>query len=104
MVEAQRCREAADESRRYLTEKLGSDKSRLDGAEELAAELGHLPLALAQAAAVILDLRLDCRGYLTRFRARSVRSGSAAGAADRSRRASAATSRAWPSRICLPPR
>ncbi|MEV0831410.1 tetratricopeptide repeat protein [Nonomuraea rubra] len=34
------------------------------GAAELARELGHLPLALAQAAAVIVRLRLDYRGYL----------------------------------------
>ncbi|WP_239105333.1 NB-ARC domain-containing protein, partial [Microbispora rosea] len=36
----------------------------LDGAVELAVELGHLPLALAQAAAVIVRLRLGYAGYL----------------------------------------
>ncbi|MGV9383444.1 tetratricopeptide repeat protein [Nonomuraea sp. NPDC003707] len=35
-----------------------------DGAAELAEELGHLPLALAQAAAVIARLRLDYGAYL----------------------------------------
>ena len=39
------------------------------GAAELATELGHLPLALAQAAAVITRLRLDCTGYLELLRA-----------------------------------
>jgi tetratricopeptide (TPR) repeat protein len=38
------------------------------GARSLAAELGHLPLALAQAAAVIRDQRLDYATYLTRLR------------------------------------
>ncbi|MET8992843.1 tetratricopeptide repeat protein, partial [Nonomuraea wenchangensis] len=47
------------------------DRTRLDdpaGAAELAAELGHLPLALAQAAAVITRLRLDYGGYLRLLR------------------------------------
>ncbi|GAA1655883.1 hypothetical protein GCM10009733_061730 [Nonomuraea maheshkhaliensis] len=39
-----------------------------DGAAELAIELGHLPLALAQAAAVIARLRLDYAGYLDLLR------------------------------------
>ncbi|WP_327588172.1 tetratricopeptide repeat protein [Nonomuraea sp. NBC_00507] len=39
-----------------------------DGAAELAHELGHLPLALAQAAAVIVRLRLSCAGYLELLR------------------------------------
>ncbi|GIE94441.1 tetratricopeptide repeat protein [Paractinoplanes rishiriensis] len=42
---------------------------RLDGAADLATALGHLPLALAQAAAVILDRDLTCRTYLARLRA-----------------------------------
>jgi hypothetical protein len=55
------------ESIGYLTERLGR---QLDGAEELCRELGHLPLALAQAAAYIIDRRLDGAAYLTRFRTR----------------------------------
>jgi tetratricopeptide (TPR) repeat protein len=42
------------------------------GAAALAAELEYLPLALAQAAAVISALDLDCRTYLERLRALSV--------------------------------
>jgi tetratricopeptide (TPR) repeat protein len=37
-------------------------------AQALAAELGYLPLALAQAAAVIASQRLDCGTYLERLR------------------------------------
>jgi hypothetical protein len=43
------------------------------GARELAAELGLLPLALAQAAAVIAAQHLDYSAYLTRLRATPVR-------------------------------
>ncbi|WP_187414395.1 tetratricopeptide repeat protein [Nonomuraea sp. PA05] len=39
-----------------------------EGAAELARELGHLPLALAQAAAVIVRLRLSYAGYLELLR------------------------------------
>ncbi|MGW4791889.1 tetratricopeptide repeat protein, partial [Nonomuraea sp. NPDC004297] len=39
-----------------------------DGATNLATELGHLPLALAQAAAVIARLRLGYPGYLELLR------------------------------------
>jgi len=39
------------------------------GARELAGELGFLPLALAQAAAVIAAQHLDCTAYLARLRA-----------------------------------
>jgi NB-ARC domain/Tetratricopeptide repeat len=48
------------EAVRYLRERLGG---RTEGAAELAAELGHLPLALAQAAAYILDQDLTCAAY-----------------------------------------
>ena len=56
------------ESVRYLREKL--DGEGLDDYAELADELGHLPLALAEAAAYIQDLELDCADYLRRFRER----------------------------------
>ncbi|GGL04614.1 tetratricopeptide repeat protein [Mangrovihabitans endophyticus] len=59
-----------NDSLRYLREALGSDRQRLDGADQLALELGHLPLALAQAAAYVREQDLDCRGYLKRFRHR----------------------------------
>ncbi|GIG68933.1 tetratricopeptide repeat protein [Phytomonospora endophytica] len=52
----------------YLTARLGTD--RLTEGAELAAELGHLPLALGQAAAYILDRDLDCAAYRERFAAR----------------------------------
>ena len=42
------------------------------GARELAAEVGFLPLALAQAAAVIADQHLDYPTYLARLRATPV--------------------------------
>nr|WP_232234060.1 tetratricopeptide repeat protein [Micromonospora chokoriensis] len=52
----------------YLRAKLGSDPARLDQAAELAEDLGHLPLALAQAAAYILDRRsMTCAGYRRRL-------------------------------------
>jgi tetratricopeptide (TPR) repeat protein len=43
--------------------------TQLDGAKHLAEELGHLPLALAQAAAVIAAQHLTYRVYLDRLRA-----------------------------------
>lgn len=54
----------------YLGEKLGFDGARLDRADTLAEELGYLPLALAQAAAYIVDHQLDCGRYLKRLRER----------------------------------
>ncbi|MFK3980555.1 tetratricopeptide repeat protein [Micromonospora sp. NPDC050397] len=58
----------AAESAAYLKAKLGGDPVRLDEAAELADNLGHLPLALAQAAAYILDRKtMTCAGYRRRF-------------------------------------
>ena len=55
----------------FLTQRTGrSDEA---GARELAVELGFLPLALAQAAAVIAAQHLDYRTYLDRLRAIPVR-------------------------------
>lgn len=49
----------------FLRRRLGDDTRLLEGAEELSQELGHLPLALAQAAAFIIDRPgLTCAGYL----------------------------------------
>ena len=62
------------ESLAYLRAKLGGDPDRLDQAAELADDLGHLPLALAQAAAYILDRRsMTCADYRRRFADRARR-------------------------------
>ena len=53
------------ESLNYLTGKLEPDQ--LDQATELAAELGHIPLALAQAASVIADNQSSCAAYRRRL-------------------------------------
>ena len=50
----------------FLAQRTG--KADPDGAAELADELGYLPLALAQAAAVVAAQRLDYRTYLRRVR------------------------------------
>ncbi|WP_433233745.1 tetratricopeptide repeat protein [Micromonospora sp. CA-248260] len=55
------------ESMNYLTEKL-ADPGRLGQAAGLADDLGHLPLALAQAATYILDrANMTCGDYRRRF-------------------------------------
>jgi hypothetical protein len=57
------------QSRAYLADKLaGQSAEHLAGADELAADLGHLPLALAQAATYVLDRagppsRMTCHRY-----------------------------------------
>lgn len=56
---------SADESLHYLAGKL--EQQQLDQAAELAAELGHIPLALAQAASVIADNEISCAAYLGRL-------------------------------------
>ena len=50
----------------FLAERIGSADA--EGARAVAAELGYLPLALAQAAAVIADQHLGYDTYLTRLR------------------------------------
>ncbi|MFF4379988.1 tetratricopeptide repeat protein [Kitasatospora sp. NPDC001547] len=65
---------SAAESAAYLRERLERAKCArfLDGhAEELAQELGHLPLALAHAAAYMVNTRRSCGRYLELFRDRS---------------------------------
>ena len=57
---------AATESLRFLAERTGGGNQ--DGAAELAEELGRLPLALAQAAAVIAAQHLTYPVYLGRLR------------------------------------
>ncbi|MGV9364991.1 NB-ARC domain-containing protein [Amycolatopsis sp. NPDC003731] len=59
------------ESLSYLRAKLtttGTGADLDDGAADLADTLGHLPLALAQAAAYQLDRGLTCHRYRDRFR------------------------------------
>jgi len=58
-----------DEAASYLTAKLAAHH-RVDGPEQvagLAEDLGYLPLALAQAAAYLTDLGLDCASYRGRL-------------------------------------
>jgi hypothetical protein len=54
-----------EEARHFLTQKLGlsADPGVLDEADELAMDLGFLPLALAQASAVIADEAITCAQY-----------------------------------------
>lgn len=62
--------EAAD----YLHDRLRGDAGRLSGAAALAAALGRLPLALAQAVAYILDQPgIDCEDYRKLFVDRAIR-------------------------------
>ncbi|WP_431884424.1 tetratricopeptide repeat protein [Micromonospora wenchangensis] len=58
----------SDESAAYLAAKLGCHPFRLDEAVGLADDLGHLPLALAQAGAYIMDrTSMTCAGYRRRL-------------------------------------
>jgi hypothetical protein len=60
-----------EESLTYLTDKLravpGLPTHVLDNAADLARDLGHLPLALTQASAVIIDDALTCDAYRAQF-------------------------------------
>ena len=56
-----------DEALAYLAQRTGLADA--DNARELAAELGNLPLAQAQATAVISVQHLDYQTYLSRLRA-----------------------------------
>ena len=55
-----------EEALAFLAERTGGDDAA--GAQELAAELGFLPLGLAQAAALMARQHLDYRTYLVRLR------------------------------------
>jgi tetratricopeptide (TPR) repeat protein len=61
---------AEDEALAFLAERTRRDDP--EGARELADELGYLPLALAQAAAVIAQQRLTYQAYLDRLRSFSL--------------------------------
>jgi hypothetical protein len=57
-----------EQARRFLIDRLGLDPgSELGDVDLLAANLGHLPLALAQAASFIADRGETCAGYLRRL-------------------------------------
>ncbi|GAA1027227.1 hypothetical protein GCM10009557_07800 [Virgisporangium ochraceum] len=57
------------QARNYLQSKLEDHPHRLEQADALASDLGYLPLALAQAAAYILDrgVRMTCAAYRQRL-------------------------------------
>jgi tetratricopeptide (TPR) repeat protein len=57
---------SADEALDFLDERTGLDEA---GAAAVAAELGYLPLALAQAASVIAEQHMEYGTYLERLRA-----------------------------------
>ena len=57
----------AAEAQSYLRSALAGAPELLDGAKELAADLGYLPLALAQAGAYLLDRHMSCAEYRRRF-------------------------------------
>jgi hypothetical protein len=51
----------------YVQARLADQRNLLEGAEELARDLGCLPLALAQATAYLLDYGLTCAQYRARL-------------------------------------
>jgi hypothetical protein len=55
------------EAELYLAHKLNQHLERMKESGALAADLGYLPLALAQAAAYILDRNLTCAAYRRRL-------------------------------------
>jgi NB-ARC domain/Tetratricopeptide repeat len=55
------------EAAEYLTARLADRPQLLEGAQELASDLGYLPLALAQAAAYSMDRELTCAQYRARL-------------------------------------
>jgi hypothetical protein len=62
-----------EEAAHYLHQRLGANPALLDGAADLADDLGRLPLALAQAAAYILDQPgLTCGDYRSLLADRTV--------------------------------
>src|SRR5215469_9289927 len=50
----------------YLSAKLHADSDQWIGALDLASDLGYLPIALAQAGALMAETGLDCRDYRDR--------------------------------------
>lgn len=65
----------ATQSIDYLRAKLGDSRRSGEDPEDLqalAADLGHLPLAMAQAVAYLIDRRITCAEYRTRFATRQL--------------------------------
>lgn len=56
-----------DESVTYVKAKLTDQPWLADGTDDLVVALGHLPLALSQAVAYMIDRSLSCAEYLVRF-------------------------------------
>ncbi|NUT48209.1 MAG: tetratricopeptide repeat protein [Saccharothrix sp.] len=56
-----------EESAAYISAKLSEHAALGAGSEGMAARLGHLPLALAQAVAYVIDRQLSCAQYVQRF-------------------------------------
>jgi tetratricopeptide (TPR) repeat protein len=67
------------EALNYLVGRLTMDLDQRQGAIDLISELGHEPLALAQASAVIVGSELTCHGYREHFAARRDQATAAAG-------------------------
>jgi tetratricopeptide (TPR) repeat protein len=67
------------EGMNYLSTRLHADPDQWIGALDLAADLGFLPIALAQAAALMAGAGIDCREYRTRIAERRQRLGAGAG-------------------------
>ncbi|MGV9365637.1 tetratricopeptide repeat protein, partial [Amycolatopsis sp. NPDC003731] len=61
------------EAHAYLHAALADEPALLDGVDELAHDLGYLPLALAQAAAYLLDRHISCAEYRLRFADQRIR-------------------------------
>ena len=85
---------SAEEALAFLASRTGLADAA--GAAAVAAELGYLPLALAQAAAVIAGQHLGYRTYLERLRALPVGGVPGQGAGSRTRTA-------WPEAIAAVP-
>jgi tetratricopeptide (TPR) repeat protein len=60
------------ESLNYLSARLNAEPDLWTGALDLATELGFLPVALAQAGAVVAEAAIDCREYRSRIAGRQL--------------------------------
>jgi tetratricopeptide (TPR) repeat protein len=70
---------SAREAMAYLSGKLHSDPDQWIGALDLASDLGFLPFAVGQAAALMADAGLDCRQYRAMVSTRRERMAGSAG-------------------------
>jgi tetratricopeptide (TPR) repeat protein len=60
------------ESLNFLSTRLNAEPDLWSGALDLATELGFLPVALAQAGAVVAEAAIDCREYRNRIAGRQL--------------------------------